>query len=583
MKLIKSFYIERHKNCILAFFVIITVYVDAQNIRWTLPLDVGYSISYDGFVASDQFNGSYVLGSISDFMPAVIPYPYPVIGCNDIFLAKYDGNGNLAWRKTFGGHNFKDLPEYNCPSNNENFLGLYANDFNNSILAVFTYTDSIKLDNKTYYGHYPNLFLGQKKNLIMVSFDLNGNILWVNNLVVEATLSFGGLGINTNKIFWAGTATSTNTFLGQDTLKKGSFVVSMDHSGKILKAKNLLFDENNSVDASGMLMNLKLTNNIISVQAQTNESTKKVGALPLSNPQNRSLYQLYLYESLDVQKATLVYQNYPALPFGQPIPTTHYAIDEATKNLVISNIVTENDLLLADDTLKHTSGHTTLYFSGYNQNHIKLWKSQIIALQLKIVKTYFSADGLLYALIESSGYSGNTEPNNIYLPHDTIFNFTHGTLLIGIDNLGNIEVGETFPLFRGTDFTTDSFGRHVFLGACNSGTKLQNVTLSSRFGYELHLFKHSVFPVLTSEPKTYLNIFPNPASSAFEIIIPESALNMVFNLTISDLNGKILFHTATTCPEETVRVNVSHLARGVYNVALESNKDCFSSKLVLIR
>ncbi len=194
--------------------VFVTKYDNNGNVLWART--AGGDSNDDGFGISTDNNGNVFVTGASGCTPITfgsITLPAPGVG--DIFIAKYDGNGNVIWAKGVGGP---------------------ASDFSNSIK-----TDAV--GNSYITGYFESSSLGFETDTIIsngladvffAKYDSNGNVLWARNV--------GGTGIDrgnsitidgSENIYFTGYFQSpsitfgANTFLNDNTSFQDIYTVKL--------------------------------------------------------------------------------------------------------------------------------------------------------------------------------------------------------------------------------------------------------------------------------------------------------------------------------------------------------------------
>ncbi|HKR03629.1 MAG TPA: SBBP repeat-containing protein [Bacteroidia bacterium] len=170
-------------------------------------------------VATDNSGNVYVAGHYTDTAVfsgiTLISSSY-----EDIFLAKYDANGNLLWIKSAGGYNI-DAPSSIALDNNNN---IYMTGVNFGT-AVF---DTITLNNTS---GFPNGFAAK--------YDSAGNVKWAKSIGNTDWDQVGGIAVLNNDLYICGTF-SLSIVLGSTTLtsygQRDFFIAKMDLNGNYLWA-----------------------------------------------------------------------------------------------------------------------------------------------------------------------------------------------------------------------------------------------------------------------------------------------------------------------------------------------------------
>tara|TARA_Y100000589_G_C27196601_1_gene647121 strand:- start:5540 stop:7588 length:2049 start_codon:yes stop_codon:yes gene_type:complete len=141
-----------------------------QEYHWCNSIG-SYSVEHANAVVSDQNNNVYVTGSFRntiDIDPGLSSSVITSNGESDIYIQKFNSNGNLEWAKTIGGSNFdygKDIAIDN--SGNVYITGVFK--------GTVDFNPGSGTENKTSNGQY---------DAFVLKLDMNGDFGWC--------YSFGG-------------------------------------------------------------------------------------------------------------------------------------------------------------------------------------------------------------------------------------------------------------------------------------------------------------------------------------------------------------------------------------------------------
>jgi len=206
----------------------------------------GSNDDYGKSIATDAAGNVYITGSFASdsitFGNITLTNAY-TIGC-DIFIVKYNPNGNVLWAQSAGG----DWFDYGTSLAIDAVGNIY-------LTGVYSST-SINFGNYTFNNPIP-----KAKNIFIVKYDPNGNVLWAQS----ADGSGEGTGIATdiaNNIYITGYFSSSTITFGNITLtneytvNSDIFLVKYDSNGNVLWAKSaggISSDNSNSItiDTSG--------------------------------------------------------------------------------------------------------------------------------------------------------------------------------------------------------------------------------------------------------------------------------------------------------------------------------------------
>lgn len=215
--------------------VFLAKYDGNGNVLWAKSaggtyVNQGYSVSVDAS------GNAYVTGYFTSPTITFGPYTLTNAGGGNFFLAKYDGNGNVLWAKSAGGI-YADVGNSVAVDASGN---AYVTGFFQSSTIIFG-SDTLK------NAGYDNIFL--------TKFDPNGNVLWAKSAgggPDEAQGISVAVDASGNAYLTGGCISSTIIF-GSDTLKNvgglSIFLVKYDASGNVFWAKNSTGADNAVVNA----------------------------------------------------------------------------------------------------------------------------------------------------------------------------------------------------------------------------------------------------------------------------------------------------------------------------------------------
>ena len=155
----------------------------------------------------DQANDVYVTGPFDSniFYPNSYDTTISTNGFSDIFIAKYDSNGNFLWVTNIGG-----------PLHDEHYF-MDIDDSNNFVITG-SFTDSTNFNST---GQEVYLYgVNNSQDVFLAKYETNGNNIWAKSFG-SSSFDFGrSLGIHNNDIYLAGTFSGDITInsLGGNTL-----------------------------------------------------------------------------------------------------------------------------------------------------------------------------------------------------------------------------------------------------------------------------------------------------------------------------------------------------------------------------
>ena len=200
----------------------------------------GVGGEFAGDIAVDVSGNSYVTGR---FNSSSITFGNTTlnnvssVGYDDMFIVKYDANGNVVWAKSAGG-------------NTTDYGSGITVDINGNIYLTGTYdSPSITIGNTTFLN--PNF----NNYIFIIKYDSNGNVVWAKSP------SGIGNGISivvdgTGNTYVTGAFYSSSITFGNITLTNGGsgnmFIVKYDTNGSVIWAKSAVGNSSgNEIDIDG--------------------------------------------------------------------------------------------------------------------------------------------------------------------------------------------------------------------------------------------------------------------------------------------------------------------------------------------
>lgn len=236
--------------------------ISDNNPQSSLAIDANSNVFVTGnFMASTMTFGSITINNTNTNLS------------DDVFIVKYDVNGNVVWAKNAGGSGI------DCSNsiNTDNLGNVFVTGFflsNTITFGTSTFTNAGSLD------------------FFVVKYDASGNIIWARNSGGSSVDE--GFGISTdlsNNIYVCGIFSSPTLTFGTTTLSTGLginggiFIVKYDASGNILWAEST---GGNGIGGSNVFINNRI-NNSIYLTGSFN-STATFGTTSLSSAGSQDMY-----------------------------------------------------------------------------------------------------------------------------------------------------------------------------------------------------------------------------------------------------------------------------------------------------
>ncbi len=521
-------------------------------------------------IAVDDWGNTYVTGKFlsATLFSASIPL-LSNAGNFDMFLVKYDLNGNLVWAK-------KPL----C-FNSEESKCVVADHFGNVYVAGQFSGQWIAFGTDTLFN--PNFF----STSFLVKYDSNGNVIWVRNAGRSAYEFINSIAVdNAGNVNVAGYFTADTMFIGADTLINAGnadiFIAKYDSSGNVIWSQRIGgvdYDiaEKICVDGSGMIYmtgefrssNLQFGNNLISY---SNAS----GLFP------SSFIAKYDSSGNAIRAACLGVNDQIITGIGT----------DSIGNLFVSGNFSDSLITIGSYQLINP-GSGNLFVIKYDSSGVIQW------VESATTNNSFSNPGdfVKAMAVDKAGnlfLTGNYGGTNFQIGNQILTNSVGGGDLFfaKIDSSGNcnwLYDSSSGLAFRdGTGVAFDFAGNAVFTGwyldntitlgnflLTNNGSNKQDVFVV-KIGYSTNV-KNQVMNSMI------LNIYPNPTLSTFTLTANTPLTNP--QIEICNMMGAIVYSEKIKIPIKigtnfSKQINLNAPA-GIYFVKLNDGERQYTKKLVV--
>ena len=178
-------------------------------------------------VATDPFGNSFITGMFTGPTLAFGATTLINAGISNIYLAKYDGSGNILWAKS-------------CQGNNKDYVFQVAADHSgNSIITGSYLSSSFIIGTDTISESYTGVY----QHMLVAKFDPGGNLLWADH-AIQGNANGDAIAVDqSDNLFVAGLFNGGEIVFGTDTLKDTGntffgniFLVKYNSSGNVLWA-----------------------------------------------------------------------------------------------------------------------------------------------------------------------------------------------------------------------------------------------------------------------------------------------------------------------------------------------------------
>ncbi len=518
----------------------------AKSAHSSGPSSQGYNIVTDpagNIYANGVISGTGTFGSIN----------VPGTGGDDIFLAKYDPNGNVLWARSAGG-NGTEVP------------GKMAVDGNGNIYIIGYFYSSIMIAGlDTLVNDSAGL-----SDIFIVKYDSSGAVIWAKREGGKSGDFGSGIAVdNVGNVYITGSFNGDAVF-GNDTLHAHGaypdlFTVKCNSSGAVVWARG---GEDVSTDVG------------VDIAVDASQNVYVTGYFHLAfffgndfvNYQGSYDTFLLKYDA----GGNPVWGR--CVAGGSGIDQVTDMVIGPTGNLYLTGFFDSPTIAL--DTLtfyNHAAPFYDIYILGYDSSGNSLW-ARIAGGTSEDV-----ANGITLDPQGNVAITGIFESSFIQFGFDTLFNAgvfnifatrynAYGSVLwvkqaggtaqdigwgIASDNSGNF-------------YVTGSYGSHSCYFDTNVLTTSGSETIFvARLGSSI-----TGMDYITDLPA--INVYPNPSQGEIHILVPSCARL----IQISNSIGQIL---KTIIPDGHTEITADLKENGMYYIIITDDKNSFSKKIIINR
>ncbi|MES2766483.1 MAG: T9SS type A sorting domain-containing protein [Bacteroidota bacterium] len=562
MKLLTPFFFK----AIFIFFIAANSFAQIPEWLWAKQSgNAGYTKGSS--ITKDSSGNMYIVGnfniSISFGSDTAFSLPKPANdNSHDIFIAKFNSDGNNLWTKSQGGTG--NLYEFDIIRS--------AADKNGNLYISGTFSgDSITFGTYTLYGvrNYQEIFI--------VKYNSEGNVLWARSAGGKSDDDITSIATdNDGNVFLGGYFRSDSIKFGAKTLTRSSsastyqpsfFIAKYDPEGNVLWA--------NSAIANGSMVNSIVTDRQGNLYIFGNFSGAylKLNTEISLTAKSGNNYNLFLAK----------YDGNGNVLWGRAFLSDGYSY---------SNIVTidnyNNTIYLVGKHAKPVTFDTVtlgvntfMYIVKYDLNGNMIW-----------AKTDTEATGNCTALVtDNSGnvYMAGDYITQITFGDTTLYNYGAADIFLAkYDRNGNAQWARSMggikeDVCNGIVLNKDN--SLYILGTFSSpelyieSTVLKNYDSTLSTSWDIIFAKlGSISTGISDESKgqDFPAVFPNPTHGSFKVSVPEGN----WHIRVYSLEGVAVYNTNITGSE--IKIDLSAQPKGIYIYQLQKdNKIVKTGKLIL--
>ncbi len=535
------------KNLIIliSVFILLSGYSNAQSWQWAKQI----GSSYQGYERiSNVFcddNNIYVVGSYG----SSLIFPADTLtsnGNNDIFISKFDQNGNSIWLRTIGGNSISI-------SVNEDGFGSF-----DTINHWFYISGTIV--GTAYFGNGVSLSANNGEDAFIAKFDSSGSCQWARLISSPGRDNSYCFVQPDGNILVAGKL-SNNGFVGTLSISAGGFFARFDPNG------NLLWAEHKFSGPEKFRFKLSFigTDIVMTGVFDVNNSTLDTSTLILAGSANGFLARL---DSIGQVKWIHTFSG-PGINEGAGLKV------DASSNIYVTGGFQDSIQL---GSLKLYDTGKDFFLSKFDENGNNIWGVQAncdgnYAAGLDVVMD-FDGNCFLTGLFSGNAQFGSFSVSTSNIYDMFIAKYNSNGACLGIKNFGQAS---------GSSIALDSYNNIICSGAFLNTVNIGSNNFTSFGGQDIYLAK--IDEIVGIEEgrlsNSELNIYANPNNGTCIIQMPDEFVNdKNVTLSIYDATGKIIQQQILQTIDGRFEINIEQKSKGVYPVVLSNLKKSYSGKIV---
>lgn len=567
----------------LGLLILCSTEINAQNYIWSKSFG-NQNDTHGTSITTDSYGNVYNVGYFDSTMDADPSQSIHLLNSNgqqDIYVTKFDKDGNFVWAHSFGGDR-RDMPS------------TIRVDLNGDLVITGEFRRTVDFDPST--SSYTLTSGGPgaySSDAFILKLDQHGNLIWAKQLTGSESSSSDELCIDkNNNIIITGTFTKTTDFdpgsgvhnIVSNNMAHDAFILKLGANGEFKWVVPYMNSDWNAGSAIGV----DTDNNVIAagkffstIDLDPNSNTYSVTSAGQSD--------IY-FVKLD-SNANLIWGK----SFGG-------SGDEGALTLALDN---SNNIYLGGyftsvvdfnpdnsiNLLKTSKGFSDIFLSKFDSSGDLLWNHTFGNLGSDLLYSMaIDNDNNLYA---TGQFNDSVDFNpSISIQNTHYANYFHELFILSLDSNGNFNWAEDIGdgLEAGLDLCIDDSRQiHItgyFSDSVDFDPKSNAQYFMTSHGMEdAFVLKLSPWPLSNSAiSKVFPGpiVFPNPAKSF--IVFEKRNLGTEGDLIIADVSGKVVHrvHISKDAPQYTL--DTRNLKNGIYTYKFMLNSGVsYSGKFAIIR
>ncbi|MFH1297729.1 MAG: T9SS type A sorting domain-containing protein [Bacteroidota bacterium] len=540
---------------LLIYFNLLSFITIGQDCLWSSQAGGTYS-DQAGYIVLDQNGNSYIGGGFNSEPIIFNTGSANSLGQNDMAIIKYDPSGNEVWAWAFGGYNptGTDYEQIGC---------IVIDTLNSRLLVTGSFYNSLTLPD--------TVLSGQGLTIYLLVMDFDRNILWAR--AAGGAGPDKGYGITYDlqgNIYISGTNQSGVAFQGI-TIPKGGFLAKYDKYGNLIWAKNKFRYHQASITyCEATPLNLCFLNQNLIVNGNALNKTIVIDTISITIPLGTNAAYLASFSP----EGNVQWLRIAGAPYGA---TGRKISSDGNGNVFITGEMGKIGFF-GQDTLHSVTPMGDCFVAKFSPDGTFHWARNINAsnrskgygvIADKENNVYFT--GTLHGTAHFGPFIVISEStSDMFLARYTgegtcigVNHYSRGVFPgIAVDNSGNIHFGGTFydTLAVGPQLLVSRGSSDMFATKCSPITGIIQPQQS---------------------PSNTLLIYANPNTGECKITIPDEFQHeKELNLEVYDQTGRLIQQARMKIAGNSVELDISAQAKGLYHAILSNGKKSYSGKII---
>jgi hypothetical protein len=543
----------------IILFALVAINGNAQSPNWVWAKSNGSTAEDNGQgIATDATGNVFVTGYFNSpitFGSSTLTN----VGGQDVFIAKYDANGNVLWAHSGGGSGI----EYSYGIATDATGNVFITGIFNSPTIIFGSTTLIN---------------GGDMDMFLVKYDGSGSLIWARN-IGGVGAEFGN-GVSTDalgNVFVTGNFSSATITFGSTTLiNSGSggdtYVAKYDTFGNVIWAESASGSGN---DNSNSISSDAIGNTYITGWFQS--TTIVFGSTTLTNVGGNDIF-IAKYDTL----GNVLWARSSG---GASTDNGNSISTDTLGNVFVTGNFSSSLITFGSTTLSRIGFVDNLFVVKYDGLGNAIWARSIGS------SDYINGNGICTDAIGNAYVTGYFASDTVIFGSTTLINnapagSSRNIFITDYDALGNVvwakSVGGNVT-DEGKAICTNTNGNIFVTGYFASPTVIFGSTTltnaNTNNSGDVFVAKLGSFTGISDENNfiNSINIFPNPSTGLFTI----SQVNTTkAEIEIYNIVGELIYTTEITNLQTTL--DLSKVAKGIYFIKLtNTQKNITSGKIVI--